>query len=230
MIAALCGYVAFALVYIVTILNPSWPVEVLYAGSIVINLGGTWVVFNMAVYSYLADITPIRTRTKRMGLLDAIWYMGGPIGTVMGVWLYRVYGYIAVFTMSAILWSSCVVYTLVVVKESVVQQKTTQKEKPFKFVLDLGRAAFKRYPNRGRLHLFLLMGIKLGIYLVQGHQVRQCLCSSTTSTHISFKSKGLFVGATCSWMERHPIFKLVWCKWCFTSSWYGCITWTGIKL
>jgi len=171
MITALCGYVIFALIYIVTIINPSWPVEVLYAGSVAINLCGSWVVFNMAVYSYLADITPIEKRTQRMGWMDAVWYMGGPIGTVMGVWLYRAYGYIAVFTVSAILWFLCVVYTTVVVKESIAQT-TTQKGKPFEFVLDLGRAAFKRYPHRGRLHLFMLMAIKLGVYLVQGHQVK----------------------------------------------------------
>lgn len=172
MIISLSGYVIFALIYIVTIFNPSWPVEVLYAGSIAINLCGSWVVFNMAVYSYLADITVIEKRTKRMGWMDAIWYMGGPIGTVMGVWLYRAYGYMAVFSVSAILWSICIAYTAIFVKESVVQPtKATKKGKPFEFVIDLGRAAFKRYPNRGRLHLFLLMAIKLGVYLVQGHQV-----------------------------------------------------------
>ncbi|EFX77638.1 hypothetical protein DAPPUDRAFT_247259 [Daphnia pulex] len=97
MTIVLGGFVVYALIYIVMILNPSWPVEVLYAASIAVNATGSWVVFNMAVYSYLADITAVETRTKRMGWMDAVWYMGGPIGTVMGVWLYRSYGYIAVY-------------------------------------------------------------------------------------------------------------------------------------
>ena len=173
MVIVLGGFVVYAIIYIIMILNPSWPVEVLYAASIAVNATGSWVVFNMAVYSYLADITPIGTRTKRMGWMDAVWYMGGPIGTVMGVWLYRAFGYVAVFAVSASLWFTCLIYTVAVVKESVVQStETTPKRKPFQFVLDLGRAASKCYPHQGRLHLFWLMVIKLGVFLVQGHQVK----------------------------------------------------------
>ena len=39
----LSGFIAFALVYIVTALNPSWPVEVLYAATIAVDITGTWV-------------------------------------------------------------------------------------------------------------------------------------------------------------------------------------------
>jgi MFS family permease len=126
----------------------------------------------MAVYSYLADITPVETRTKRMGWMDAIWYMGGPIGTVMGGWLYKSYGTVAVFSVSGTLWLFCIIYVVVVVKESIVQpSETIPKRKPYRYVLDLGRAVFKAYPNRGRVHLLLLMVVKLGVFLVQGHQV-----------------------------------------------------------
>ncbi len=173
MIVVLGGFVVYASIYIIMILNPSWPVEVLYAASIAVNATGSWVVFNMAVYSYLADITAIETRTKRMGWMDAIWYMGGPIGTMMGVWLYRSYGYIAVFAVSAVLWFICLIYVVAVVKESVVQTTETMvKRKPFQLVLDLSRAASKCYPHRGRFHLFWLIAIKLGVFLVQGHQVK----------------------------------------------------------
>jgi MFS family permease len=125
------------------------------------------------VYSYLSDITAVGTRTKRMGWMDAVWYMGGPVGTVMGVWLYRAYGYLAVFTVSASLWIICLIYTIAVVQESVVQiSEAMPKSKPFQFVLDLSRVASKCYPHRGRLHLFWLIAIKLGVFLVQGHQVK----------------------------------------------------------
>lgn len=173
MTVVLGGFVLYSIIYIITALNPSWPVEVLFAATIAVNATGSWVVFNMAVYSYLADITSAETRTKRMGWMDAVWYMGGPIGTVMGGWLYKSYGTVAVFAVAGTLWSFCIIYVVVVVKESVVQPlETTPKGKPYRYVLDLGRAVFKAYPHRGRVHLLLLMAVKLGVYLVQGHQVR----------------------------------------------------------
>ena len=65
-----------------------------------------------------------------------------------------------------------IIYVVVVVKESIVQpSETIPKGKPYRYVLDLGRAVFKAYPNRGRVHLLLLMVVKLGVFLVQGHQV-----------------------------------------------------------
>ena len=172
MVVVLGGFVSYSVIYIIVALNPSWPVEVLFAATIAVNATGSWVVFNMAVYSYLADITPVETRTKRMGLLDAVWYMGAPIGTVMGGWLYKSYGTVAVFSVSGTLWLFCIIYVVVVVKESIVQpSETIPKGKPYRYVLDLGRAVFKAYPNRGRVHLLLLMVVKLGVFLVQGHQV-----------------------------------------------------------
>ncbi len=171
MASVLAGFVAFALVYIITALNPSWPVEILFAATLVVDITGTWVVFNMAIYSYLADITPIETRTKRMGWMDAVWYLGGPIGTVLGGWLYQTYGYVTVFSVSAALWSICLVYVIVFVKESIVKREKTLKRNPYRSVVNMGRASFRRYPLRGRLHLLSLIAIKLGVSLAQGHQV-----------------------------------------------------------
>jgi MFS family permease len=130
MTIVLGGFVLYSVIYIITALNPSWPVEVLFAATIAVNATGSWVVFNMAVYSYLADITSAETRTKRMGWMDAVWYMGGPIGTVMGGWLYKSYGTVAVFAVSGTLWFFCIIYVVVVVKESIAQPlETTPKEK-----------------------------------------------------------------------------------------------------
>ena len=72
MTIVLGGFVALAIVNIVIALNPFWPVEVFYAATIAVDITGSWCIFNMAVYSYLADITPTETRTKRMGWLDAV--------------------------------------------------------------------------------------------------------------------------------------------------------------
>jgi len=39
----LAGFVAFSVVYIVTALNPNWPVEVLYAATTAVDITGSWV-------------------------------------------------------------------------------------------------------------------------------------------------------------------------------------------
>lgn len=171
MVIVLTGYVVYSLVHIVVAVYPTQPVEVLYAASLAIDLTGTWAVFNMAVYSYVADITPIETRTKRMGWLDAIWYSGGPIGTWMGGWLYQCYGYVTVFTVSSVLWIICLVYVIFVVKESIVKEESKPKESCSRSVFNMIKATFKRYPNHGRLHLMTTLALKLGLIFIQGHQV-----------------------------------------------------------
>ncbi len=172
MASVLAGFVALALVNIAIALNPPWPVEAFYAATLAVDITGSWCVFNMAVYSYLADITSTEKRTKRMGWMDAVWYLGGPVGTLLGGWLYESYGYVTVFVVSAILWSVCLTYVIVVVKESVRTEVPAPDGKSYEFVFDLGRAASKHYPHRGRLHLLSLMAVKLNVFLVQGHQVK----------------------------------------------------------
>lgn len=45
MITVLGGFVLYAIIYIITALNPSWPVQVLYAATIAVNATGSWVLF-----------------------------------------------------------------------------------------------------------------------------------------------------------------------------------------
>ncbi|XP_069938913.1 probable peptidoglycan muropeptide transporter SLC46 isoform X1 [Cherax quadricarinatus] len=179
MLAVLMGFVAVAAIYLVTSLNPSWPVEVLYAGPLAVDITGSWVVFNMAVYSYVADITPPENRTKRLGFLDACWYLGGPLGRLIGGWLYQFAGYPAVFFLSGVLWGFCFVYVLLWIPESVnksIQRRSEQEMKdarlgPLQHVVALLRTAFKARPGRNRMYLMILLILKLMVFLVQGHQV-----------------------------------------------------------
>lgn len=179
LLEVLSGFIVFSLIYIATALNRSWPVQVLYAATAAVDVTGTWVVFNMAVYSYIADVTVVETRTKRMGVLDAVWYLGGPTGTLLGGWLYRRFGYVTVFGTLAFLWLVCLLYVAFVVKESGVtaqalvdgQQLSTCCWGPLDPVCNMMRAACRPYPNHGRLRLLLLLTVKLGVFLAQGHQV-----------------------------------------------------------
>lgn len=128
----------------------------------------------MAVYSYMADVVPVEARTKRMGWLDAIWYLGGPIGTWLGGWLYHSYGYVTVFAVSGVLWFICLLYVVFVIKETVVPSAAIDLSSPggcCEMIADLGQTAVQSYPHNGRFYLYSLMALKLGVFLSQGHQV-----------------------------------------------------------
>lgn len=49
----LAGFVAFSVVYIVTALNPNWPVEVLYAATIAVDITGSWVYYMLLLFFFL---------------------------------------------------------------------------------------------------------------------------------------------------------------------------------
>lgn len=179
LVTVLIGFVAMGAVYTLVAFEDEWPVEVLFAGSLSADITGSWVVFNMAVYSFVADITTPENRTKRMGVMDFCWYTGSPLGTLLGGWLYRYAGSVAVFATSTVLWIICVIYTIVFINES--QQPETVADRgpentkcgPLRNVSYLFQTAFKKRPNKGRLYLLVLVLLKLGVFLIQGHQVYQ---------------------------------------------------------
>ncbi|KAK7070539.1 hypothetical protein SK128_007788 [Halocaridina rubra] len=180
LLAVLAGFVCMVSVYILVTLNPSWPVEVLFAGTLFVDSVGSWVVFNMVVYSYVADITSPENRAKRMGLLDAVWYMGGPVGNLLGGWLFRWFGFLAVFTLSALLWAVCFLYILMFIPESVstrsrsynaAEAEKSVKWGPLKNVAVLVKTAFRKREGNVRSLIFSLLALKLMVFLTQGHQM-----------------------------------------------------------
>ena len=182
MVAVLGGFVVLASVYLIEALNPSWPVEVLYLGTLAVDMMGSWVVYNMAVYSYVADISTPQTRTRRLALLDAAWSLGDPLGQLMGGWLYRLVGYVVVFSVSAGLWFLCLIYTVILVRETV--DKTVPKPEiendlgdarwgPLRHVVALCRTTFKKRPRHGRSYLVAVVAIKMAVFLIQGHFMYQ---------------------------------------------------------
>ena len=223
MIVVLLGFVLNAAIYTAAALNPSWPVEVLYAATAVVDITGSWVVFNMAVYSYLADITPGTKRTKRMGYTDAIWYLGGPIGTWFGGWLYQNFGYATVFSVSGCVWLACVFYICIGVEESVVRDSESDseaKKKCHHHLVELGQTALRRYVNGGRLHLFALMAIKLGLFLTQGHQV----CSISPYNRKFFRQliiEGVLMGKESPWLEHDAVLRVDRRERCSPSNWHA---------
>ena len=57
MVTVLGGFVLYAIIYIVTALNPSWPVQVLLAATIAVNGSGSWVIWRRIYIRHLYIIT-----------------------------------------------------------------------------------------------------------------------------------------------------------------------------
>ena len=170
MIGVLIGFISLSLVYLAVAIFKTLPAEVMYLGTLLVSLSGTWVVFNMSVYSYVADITSPETRTKRMGFADAIWYLGSPMGTFLGGYIYKYGGYVGVYSTSAFIWTLSLLYLIIFVKESRPKTEIPQKCNVLTNLKGLFSVILKKRKNFGRPIILTLLCLKLGTFLVQGHQ------------------------------------------------------------
>jgi len=64
------------------------PKYVFLFGAGVAGLFGGFTVINLAVYSYMTDISSIKERTSRFGILESMTFIGGSLsGVIGGVWI-----------------------------------------------------------------------------------------------------------------------------------------------
>lgn len=64
------------------------PKYVYLFGAGVAGLFGGFTVINLAVYSYMADISSLKDRTSRFGILESMTFIGGSLsGVVSGLWI-----------------------------------------------------------------------------------------------------------------------------------------------
>ncbi|KAL7648151.1 UNVERIFIED_CONTAM: hypothetical protein RMT77_000053 [Armadillidium vulgare] len=107
-------------------LAKSWPVEYMLIPTFLDSLGGGNVCFLTAANAYISDVTSESSRTSRVGLANSIYFLGGPIGTFMGKYIYEYGGYAAIFSTSLTLTTITLLYILFYIKESHGPYKTFQ--------------------------------------------------------------------------------------------------------
>ncbi|XP_042208120.1 proton-coupled folate transporter-like isoform X2 [Homarus americanus] len=100
---ATLGHFCWAIGYLLNSWVTEWPVEYLLVAALLDSLGGGNVSFLTAANAYLSDVTSEETRTMRVGLANSIWYLGGPIGTLLGLYIYQYGGYRVLFGTSVLL-------------------------------------------------------------------------------------------------------------------------------
>ncbi|XP_071526054.1 probable peptidoglycan muropeptide transporter SLC46 isoform X2 [Panulirus ornatus] len=114
---ATLGHFCWAFGYLLNSWVTEWPVEYLLVAALMDSLGGGTVSFLTAANAYISDVTSEETRTMRVGLANSIWYLGGPIGTLMGTYIYKYGGYQVLFGTSVLMHCVSLIY-LVFLPES----------------------------------------------------------------------------------------------------------------
>ncbi|XP_042221921.1 proton-coupled folate transporter-like [Homarus americanus] len=118
LVAVQVGHVLHAAGYLLASLAPQWPAEMLLLVTLLDTLGGGTVSFLTAANSYISDVSSEESRTSRVGLANSIWFLGGPVGTLMGTYIYTWGGYLPLFATSLTLSLMAVVYVVVCLPES----------------------------------------------------------------------------------------------------------------
>lgn len=96
-------------------------------------LTGGWMTMFMAIFSYIGDVTTIKTRTLRIGVVNVFTSIGIPIGTALSGVLYKQIGYYGVFSLSGSMYVFSFFYgyfrireTKKPVKEELLTEKPTE--------------------------------------------------------------------------------------------------------
>lgn len=133
---------------------------------------GGWFTMFMAVFSYIADITSVESRTLRIGFVNVFLSLGVPVGMALSGILYMKIGFYGVFTISTVCYVLSFIYGLVVIKEpprpALAQDKKNQEVKKsvcastlhffsLKHISDTFKVAFKKGENNRQQRVAVLM-------------------------------------------------------------------------
>ncbi|ROT69739.1 putative proton-coupled folate transporter [Penaeus vannamei] len=118
LLITLTAHVLHAGGYLLSNWQTSWPVEVIYFVTLLEALGGANVGLLSTTISYISDICPEKTRTSRVSTANSLWYLGGPVGTLVGALVIKYGGYNLALLLVLLAYLSAVLYVVFVIKES----------------------------------------------------------------------------------------------------------------
>lgn len=116
--ASMLGHCLYSAGYLLNSWIWHWPVEYLLVVGLLESLGGGTVSFLTAANSYISDVTTEEARTSRIGLANSIWFLGGPIGTLIGTFIYKAGGYQVLFGTSLVMHIIATLYIIFLLPES----------------------------------------------------------------------------------------------------------------
>ena len=137
-----------------------WDVSAIFVGVIISGFFGNYATILMAVFAYISDVSIESSRTLRVSLLEAMVFLGGAMGEIVGGLLVDNAGFFIAFSLACGIHAFNLLYVVFILQES---YKPSEK-------LDLRKAIFncknlsnsvglftKQRPHGLRLKLILLM-------------------------------------------------------------------------
>lgn len=103
----------------VAYLREQMPLYLCLIGAFSAGVYGGYPVLNSSVYSYASDVTAHSGRTRQLGLLESMTYLGGTLSLlVSGVWMHRDSSYVSIFWSVLACQVLVMLYTILALPES----------------------------------------------------------------------------------------------------------------
>ncbi|XP_066960671.1 lysosomal proton-coupled steroid conjugate and bile acid symporter SLC46A3-like [Macrobrachium rosenbergii] len=118
LLLTLLSHMMYAAGYLLNNWQTSWPVEIIYLVTFLESLGGGNVGLLTSTTSYISDICPEKSRTSRLSIASSMWYLGGPLGTLIGAVIIKHASYNVALALVLLAYISVVGYVIFFIKES----------------------------------------------------------------------------------------------------------------
>lgn len=107
-----------AIILVVTYL-PTIPTYVLLIGAVCSGIFGNFSVINFACFSYASDVSSNSGRTRRIGILEAMTYLGATLSLVTGgAWVQQTDSFVGPFWCIFACYTVVLIYAMVALPES----------------------------------------------------------------------------------------------------------------
>ena len=129
-------------------------------------LTGGWFTMFLGMFSYIADVTTIESRTLRIGVVNVFCSLGIPVGLALSGILFKKIGFYGVFSVSAAMYVMAFYYGYTHVKERKKIDVPVLSDKPcaflrdffdYRHVMETFKVAFKAGEGNRRVKVMLLM-------------------------------------------------------------------------
>ncbi|CAM1303879.1 Uncharacterised protein r2_g1373 [Pycnogonum litorale] len=160
-IGPLIGNVFYGLGLILMACYASWPSHVVLLVAIPNALFGGYI-HMMPLMSYISDVSTNEQRSTKFLFVEGIYLFAYPLGSLAGGYIYKVTGYVCVFSCSTAIYILSILYTAFLVKETKGTEFPLSKKHLIRELFRLQQAKVcisvftKPRSSYGRRNLFLL--------------------------------------------------------------------------
>lgn len=122
-----------SIVYLINALYVNISLSYILLAPLINSLFGGFTSLIMGIYSYVGHTTQVKSRTIRMGILEAMTFFSGTLGVILVGTLLDHFGFVTVFAVVFTLTCFALVYTIFVI-EDIVPEKVSSKVSIFRQV------------------------------------------------------------------------------------------------